>query len=286
MLRRSFFRVTAASFLAPLLPLGVGCETDEVRFGPFEADVRASADGLVFFDGAGRSYLVAPDATSILSADAAGQSLGQVAANVTLNAPKGVCATHDGTRFLVDRGAGRVLRLGEDGQVDLEFGGGELAMPGDLDAGSDGTLFVADTLNHQIRVFDAEGRLLASFGTPGTGDGELNAPLGVSCSRGLVYVANGGNGNVLAFDHAGRNVASFEKPEGRFRPTGIACRGTEEVLVIDTNACALYVYDASGSLVERRDVRDASGRRAHPIALSVDPRTGSVSVGALPGPPV
>lgn len=285
MQRRTFFRLTAATAIAPWIPLA-GCDTDGVSYGPFDADVRASADGLVFYDAAGRSYTIAPDATEILSADAAGRSLGRVAGNVALSTPKGVCATHDGTRFIVDRGTSRVLRLGDDGRVDMIIGGPDaFAMPSDLDASPDGTIYVADTLNHRIKALDVEGNVLATLGTPGTGEGELNAPRGVACARNAIYVANSGNSNVLVFDRGGDVVGAFEAPAGRFNPTGIALRGANEVLVIDTNECALYVFDAGGSMIERRDARDSAGRRAHPIAISVDPQTGAVLIGALPGAP-
>lgn len=290
MQRRTFFRLTAAGAVAPLLPLAA-CDSDgAVRFPPFEAAIRAREDGLVFFDAIGRSYLVSVDAERVTSADAVGADLGELAANVSLRSPVAVCATNDGTRFVLERGGARLIRLGPDGVADALFGGagsesGRFLMPSDLDASDDGLLFVADTLNHRIQVLDPEGNVVDSFGTAGTGEFELNGPRGVACGRRHVFVANTGNGQVLALGYDGEPEFAFEVPHARFDPTGVATRGTEEVLVIDTNACALVVYDARGRLVERRDVREPDGRRAHPVSVTVDPTTGDVLLGVLPGAP-
>lgn len=289
MKRRTFFRLTAGGAVAPLLPLSA-CDSDDVRYPAFEAELRAQEDGLVFFDGSGRSYLVQTDAARISSADAVGADLGELATNVTLSSPAAVCATRDGTRFVLERGGGRVVRLGEDGRADRLIGApgsepGRFLMPSDLDASRDGMIYVADTLNHRIQALDAEGEVHAVLGRPGTGALELNAPRGVACARDVLYVASTGNGRVITLGYDGEARSAFDVPYARFAPTGVATRGANEILVIDTIACALVVFDASGALIERRDVCDASGRRAHPISLTVEPTTGGVLLGVLPGPP-
>jgi len=284
MQRRTFLRFTAATAVVPWVPL-VGCDSDAITYGPFDAEVRARADGLVLFDGSGRSYTIDLDASEILSNDAQGRTLGRIAENAALNSPTSVCATRDGTRFILDRGAASLLRLDANGRVDRLIGGegGTFAMPSDLDAGADGLVYVADTLNHRIQVLDIEGNAVRMLGTPGTGPEELNAPRGVACARDRIYVANSGNSRVDILSLEGAHLGSFEDAGKRFNPTGVATRGSNEVLVISTNECALYVYDASGALVERRALVGAEGRTAHPISLSVDPQSGAVVIGALPG---
>lgn len=286
--RRTFFRLTAATAAAQWLPL-VGCGEGDVTYGAFVADVRARTEGLVFFDQMGRSYTIDPSAAEILSSDTQGASLGRLAENVRLSTPAAVCAADDGTRFIVDRGSGRLLRLGDDGRVDLLIGRagtepGTFMMPSDADARG-AEIYVADTLNHRIQVLDTEGRVQRTLGTPGTGEGELNAPTGVACARDRVFVASSGNGRVEMLSHDGAHLGTFDSPGPRFNPTGVATRGSNEVLVISTNECKLYVFDAHGALLEQREVRDVDGRLSHPVALTVDPVSGAVLVSALPGPP-
>ena len=58
----------------------------------------------------------------------------------------------------------------------------------------DGLLVATDHRNHQIQVFDANGRMLYQFGTRGKGDGEIWYPAGVFVDpSGNIYVADHGN---------------------------------------------------------------------------------------------
>jgi len=48
-----------------------------------------------------------------------------------------------------------------------------------LDALPDGTVYVLDTKDSRVKVFDAGGKFLRAFGRAGQGPGELNQPLGI-----------------------------------------------------------------------------------------------------------
>ena len=50
-------------------------------------------------------------------------------------------------------------------------------------------LYVADTFNHRVQVFDADGRWQRAFGGHGRGDGFMQGPMGVCYGHGRVYVA-------------------------------------------------------------------------------------------------
>jgi len=63
-----------------------------------------------------------------------------------------------------------------------------------------GRVFVADTYNHRIQVFDADGNYVTQFGSEGTGDGELSQPMGVTLDPlGNVYVADTYNHRIVKF---------------------------------------------------------------------------------------
>ena len=57
---------------------------------------------------------------------------------------------------------------------------------------STGNVYVADTGNNRIQVFDGSGTFITKFGTLGNGDGQFNLPLGVAVNptTGNVYVAD------------------------------------------------------------------------------------------------
>lgn len=63
--------------------------------------------------------------------------------------------------------------------------------PAELGFDHRGNLFVLDSGNHRVQVFDAEGRYLRSIGEPGSGPGQLEEPEGMFVhGDGRVWVAN------------------------------------------------------------------------------------------------
>jgi len=48
-----------------------------------------------------------------------------------------------------------------------------------LDVLKDGTVYVVDTKDSRVKVFDAKGRFVRAFGKPGQGPGELSQPIGI-----------------------------------------------------------------------------------------------------------
>jgi DNA-binding beta-propeller fold protein YncE len=61
-------------------------------------------------------------------------------------------------------------------------------------------LYVADSNNHRVVVYDPDGRRLRQFGTPGTAVGELAYPRGiVFCGDGTILLVEFGNHRVQRF---------------------------------------------------------------------------------------
>ena len=62
------------------------------------------------------------------------------------------------------------------------------------------TIYVCDTDNHQICIFDSQGELLRSFGTKGELPGQFELPFGIAVDlSGLIYVTDHNNGRVQIF---------------------------------------------------------------------------------------
>ena len=57
---------------------------------------------------------------------------------------------------------------------------GQFNNPTHAAVGIDGSVYISDTGNHRIQVFDATGRLVDAWGSKGEGDGQFNTPLGVA----------------------------------------------------------------------------------------------------------
>ena len=90
-----------------------------------------------------------------------------------------------------------------------------------------GNLYVSDSLNSRIQVFDREGHFLRSWGKRGVFPGDFSQPKGIACDvRGYVYVVDSHFENVqvfnpedkllLAFGSEGNGPGEFWLPVGIF----------------------------------------------------------------------
>ena len=78
---------------------------------------------------------------------------------------------------------------------------------------STGNVYVADCNNNRIQVFTAEGQFVTKFGRYGSGDGELDQPIGVcSDSEDVVYVTEFGNNRVSLFKWEDTKYTCLNRP--------------------------------------------------------------------------
>jgi sugar lactone lactonase YvrE len=94
------------------------------------------------------------------------------------------------------------------GKTDKEHrltGPGEFSRPTNVAVDADGNLFVSDTWNDRIEVFDADGNFIRQFGKPGDGPGYFARPKGIGIdSDGNVWVADAVQNRIQAFTPEGR----------------------------------------------------------------------------------
>ena len=82
---------------------------------------------------------------------------------------------------------------------------GDFAKPTGVAVDKDGNLYVADTLNNRIEVFDADGAFIRTWGKNGDGPGYFARPKGVTIdSDGHVWVADGMQDRVQVFTNEGQ----------------------------------------------------------------------------------
>lgn len=136
--------------------------------------------------------------------------------------------------YVTDINAGRVLVFNLEGKLLSTIGKpgrgpGELRAPNGVAVDRDGNIFVVDTANARVQVFDAQGRYLREFdGSPdGQGPPALLNPRGIGLRGGVVYVVSNLTHNVWGFDartgkkhftfgQLGSGVTDFMFPNGLF----------------------------------------------------------------------
>jgi sugar lactone lactonase YvrE/DNA-binding CsgD family transcriptional regulator len=135
-----------------------------------------------------------------------------------------------------DRTNGRVQQFSADGTLLMTW---EVPCgPTTPAVDTAGNLYVAAQYEGLVRKLDAHGQLVATWGTPGTGPGELANPLDVVLDRrGNLYVVSNTNNRIDKLDSQGNVVGewgSLGSGPGRLRyPDGIVIDAHGDIYVAD-----------------------------------------------------
>jgi DNA-binding beta-propeller fold protein YncE len=193
-------------------------------------------------------------------------------------APIAIANGRDGQFLVTDAELGRVFRLGPDGAPLGDFGAGVLQRPtGIARDAKRGRVYVADTHAHDIKVFDDEGRLLATWGRRGAEAGELNYPTHLTLSNGMLVVCDSLNARVQLFDGEGRAALRFGE-RGLYvgnlvRPKGVAADDEGNLYVVESMHDTLLVFDREGRpLMSLGGTGQDAGRFYLPAGVWVDAR--------------
>ncbi|MGC4190089.1 MAG: SMP-30/gluconolactonase/LRE family protein [Thermomicrobiales bacterium] len=205
----------------------------------------------------------------------AGSGLGQ------LNDPTGIALSPDGqTIYVVDSGNLRLQRYGIDGkfigawdsssdqagQFATAFGQG----PQGATVDENGLIYVADTWNHRVVIFDPQGAMVRELGQrgvqadtmdspdPNVDTGRFYGPRGIAVSNGEIYITDTGNERVQVFAADGTFLRTFGgtgSEAGKLRePTGIAIGPDGNVYVADSANARISVFSKSGDFVRMMPV--------------------------------
>lgn len=172
-----------------------------------------------------------------------------------LPSPIGVAVEPDGTLYTTDSALAQVFTAAPNAR---EFRRLELSPPvaqptGIALAGGEGLLYVTDTENHVVRVYDASGSLVREIGGRGGEAGRFNYPTYVWSGDGEILVSDSLNFRIQRFDAAGGSTGMFGRPgdgSGDMqRPKGLAADVHGHIYVADALSGALQIFDRSGRLL-------------------------------------
>jgi DNA-binding beta-propeller fold protein YncE len=201
--------------------------------------------------------------TIVLPADAVAGQAGSDEGQFTV--PRGVDTAADGTFYVADTGNHRIQHLAADGTVldvwgtfaSLDQGeapGGTFNEPWGVAVAPNATVYVADTWNHRIQHFSADGRFLEMWGTFGQAETltSLWGPRDVAVdATGRVYVADTGNKRIVVFDGDGDPLGEIGETGGGpltgqlDEPVGVAVGTDGLVYIADTWNSRVQVFNES-----------------------------------------
>ncbi|HEX4440878.1 MAG TPA: flippase activity-associated protein Agl23 [Thermoanaerobaculia bacterium] len=150
---------------------------------------------------------------------------------------------------------------------------GGLKEPRGLATDPQGNLYVADTKNSRIVVFDGNGGFVRAIGSLGEGDGQLKEACGVAIGPdGLVYVADTWNHRIARFTTDGQwkgawtvSDPSFFGPRALVFAKGfldVADTGNKRIVRLDAEGHVASTWGGAGT---------EPGRFVEPVGLATDP---------------
>jgi len=219
----------------------------------------------------------------------------------------GIHIAPDGAIYLTDDGDHTVRKCTPEGKVLLTLGIPGRAAP--FMSGKPfnrcthtalsprGDIYVSDGYgNGKIHMYSPDGKLVKSWGEPGSNPGQFNLPHNISCDvDGWVYVADRENHRIQVFDGEGHFEAQWHnlhRPNGMFMPVGKCplCYVGETGPVYEFNRGApnlgprLSILSNKGELLARIESTPAAGIEPGQFlslhGLSVDSR-GDIYVGQV-----
>ncbi len=200
--------------------------------------------------------------------------IGTVAGQV--NHPRGIAVGPDGNIYVVDSDNHRVQVFDPDGIFLREWGGqcnlsteqvcadldgdgpmgpgdGQFQEPWGIAVAEDGRVYVADTWNHRVQVFDSDGSFLTKWGmygmVPDADSWGFYGPRDIAVDdQGRVFVTDTGNKRVMVYDQDGNYLDQWGSDgvmPGYFsEPVGIDLDAEGNIYVADTWNQRIQVFDS------------------------------------------
>ena len=160
---------------------------------------------------------------------------------------------------------------------------GQFQAPRGIALAPDGSLYVADSLNHRIQHLSLDGKVLQVWGTfadvskgaaPG---GTFNEPWGVAVAAdGSVYVADTWNYRIQKFTSGGKFLLMWGTGPAMgqnqfYGPRGLAVDSLGRLFVADTGNKRIVIYDPNGNYLSEFGMPGMQlGQLDEPVDIAVD----------------
>jgi DNA-binding beta-propeller fold protein YncE len=166
--------------------------------------------------------------------------------------PLGIATDKQGNIYIADtkKGEHRILKFDVKGNLLLTIGkqgdqNGQFNFPNAVGVASDGTIYVCDSNNVRVQVFNAKGKFLRKFS--GTSAGALTHPTGIDAIyNNEIHIVESFGHDIQVYNKNGASLYNFGKfgiADGEFRyPKGIAIAPDGTVLISDHDNKRLQIW--------------------------------------------
>ena len=169
--------------------------------------------------------------------------------------PIGIAPGFSGDILVADSGLGRIVRLDKQGNYLGDLGKDVLKRPTGLarDTQAD-LLYVADTGDHSIKIFNREAAVRQVIGKPGKRPGEFNGPTHLDFRDGKLYISDTLNARIQAFlldADLGYSSVDVIGKRGLFvgnltRPKGVTVDDDGNIYIVESYYDHLLIFDQNG----------------------------------------
>jgi len=204
---------------------------------------------------------------------------GEGTGKALFSSPRDVAIGPDGSVYVADSGNHRIQKLAADGSLITAWGhlckmfedrsgcqspdgAGGFHDPWSIAVDKNGFVYVADTWNHRIQKFNADGEFVAMWGTHGVSETATGAeslfwgPRDVAVDPGgSIYVSDTGNKRIQVFTPDGEYVTQWGGKgtlDGQLdEPVGIAIAPSGTTYVADTWNQRIQVFDSQHFFIRK-----------------------------------
>jgi len=177
--------------------------------------------------------------------------------------PQALFVTMDGRMTVADTGRDRVLILSADGEEEYDFGqngqqASQFDVPQDVAVNGLGHIYVADTENHRVQIFNHDGIYLSSLGnskkSKSSVESALLSPAAIAIdSSDRVFVLDASSQVIKIFDSQGqyiRSLGSAGEEYGQFKDVvDIAFDENDRLYVAEKGNHRVQIFDRSGEWI-------------------------------------
>jgi hypothetical protein len=176
--------------------------------------------------------------------------------------PQGIAFNSTGYIYVADFYNNRVEIFNSAGIYQLQLGGcltggclsgsadGEFSGPGGIAINSTDYIYVVDSGNSRVEIFNSAGTYQSQFGSPGTGNGQFTGLSDIAFdSSDNIYVVDSGN-RIQKFNSAGIYISQFGSSgsgNGQFNfPYSIELDSSDNIYVTDLNNNRIQKFSSAG----------------------------------------